>query len=292
MAGRKRSNLIAGERLLMKTYDKGDTLPEPYRQCLIKLMAYQADSEYIGALRVAENHRFAPRPEEAYRLSKKVMEGMGHSYYVWSLLRDLGIDVDTRFQELVSNPDNPDPAKVSVINAFRKPNWSSWFECWEDMVLFLNVVTPAAVEFLGQYRDSSFLPWARVNARIYKEEQGHLAFGLWAAKHCLTSGGEAARELMQCRIERFIAIGLGFFGRPSCGSNKSETFEMYHEYGLKPKRPEDLQADYLTQLERRLGGIGLILPAGVEADYDMRANHVAGAVCAAPKDFTAFMSKQ
>lgn len=274
----------------MKTYDKGDALPDQYRQCLIKLMAFQADSEYVGALRVAENQRFAPRPEEAYRLSKKVMEGMGHSYYVWSLLRDLNIDVEARFRELVSNPDMPDPAKVKVINAFHKANWSSWFECWEDMVLFLNVVTPASVEFLGQYRDCSYLPWARVNARIYKEEQGHLAFGLWAAKQCFKSGGEGPRELMQQRIARFVSIGLGFYGRPSSGENSSVTFDLYHEYGLKPKCPEVMQADYLTQLERRLRSIGLELPQGVEPDYDMCVKPAVSIVNASPKSLSAFIS--
>lgn len=253
----------------MKTYEKGDTLPDHYRQCLIKLMGYQADSEYVGALRVSENHRFAPRPEEAYRLSKKVMEGMGHSYYIWSLLKDLNVDVDARFQELVSNPDDPDPAKVLVINAFRKANWSSWFECWEDMVLFLNVVTPAAVEFLGQYRHCSYLPWARVNARIYKEERGHLAFGVWAAQHCLKSAGAAGLELMQQRVGKFLALGLGFFGRPSVGPDKSQTFDAYCDYGLKPKRSEALQADYLTQLELRLKSMGLVMPEGIEPDYQM-----------------------
>jgi len=67
-----------------KTYEKGDALPEDYRKALLHLMSFQADSEYAGAQRVAENHRFATRPEEAYRLSKKVFEEMGHAFYVWN----------------------------------------------------------------------------------------------------------------------------------------------------------------------------------------------------------------
>ena len=46
-----------------KTYDKGDVLPEDYKKALLNLMSFQADSEYAGAQRVAENHRFATRPE-------------------------------------------------------------------------------------------------------------------------------------------------------------------------------------------------------------------------------------
>jgi len=88
----------------MKTYDKGDKLPEDYKKALLNLLSFQADSEYAGGQRVAENARFAPRPEEAYRLSKKVMEEYGHAFYCWNIMRDLGVDVDVRLQELVRNP--------------------------------------------------------------------------------------------------------------------------------------------------------------------------------------------
>ncbi|MCV6587774.1 MAG: phenylacetate-CoA oxygenase subunit PaaI [Marinobacterium sp.] len=257
----------------MKTYDKGDKLPEHYKECLINLMTFQADSEYAGAQRVAENHRFAPRPEEAYRLSKKVMEEMGHGYYIWNLLRDLDVDVDKRLHHLASNPENPDPKVVNVINGFRKENWSAFFECWEDVALFSTVVTPAAVAFLGQYRECSYLPWARVNVRIHKEEHGHLAFGVWASKRCIEFGGDETREFMQARIEKFMKMGLGFYGRPSKGTGASEMFDIYHEYGLKVKTPEELQTEYLELLEDRLTDIGFTMPSGVEPDYDMRIGY-------------------
>ena len=258
-----------------KTYDKGDVLPEDYKKALLHLMSFQADSEYAGAQRVAENHRFAPRPEEAYRLSKKVMEEMGHGFYLWNIMRDLGVDVDARLHELASNPENPDPKKVNVINGFRKENWSHFFECWEDVALFSTVVTPAAVAFLGQYRDCSYLPWARVSVRIHKEEQGHMAFGVWASKRCIEFGGEETKEFMQSRIPKFMQMGLGFYGRPSTGDKKSAMFDLYHEYGLKVSKPEELQAEYMELLESRLGDIGFAVPKGVEADYDMRIGYEA-----------------
>jgi ring-1,2-phenylacetyl-CoA epoxidase subunit PaaA len=176
---------------LMKTYDKGDVLPDDYREALIGLMTFQADSEYAGGQRVAENMQYAPRPEEAYRISKKVMEEFGHAYYVWNLLAELGLDVDARLRELVSNPDNPDPAKVRVINGFRKQNWAPMFDHWHDVALFSTVVTPAAVAFLGQYRDCSYRPWAKVNVRIHKEKMG-----IWrsASGHRNAASSSAARR--------------------------------------------------------------------------------------------------
>ncbi|MCW5749684.1 MAG: phenylacetate-CoA oxygenase subunit PaaI [Alphaproteobacteria bacterium] len=256
-----------------RTYDKGDPLPDDYRKALINLLSFQADSEYAGGQRVAENIRFAPRPEEAYRLSKKVMEEFGHAYYCWNILADLGVDVDARLRELLTNKENPDPAKVNVINGFRRENWSHYFDSWQDVALFSTVVTPAAVAFLGQYRECSYLPWARVNVRIHKEEHGHLAFGVWAAKRCIEFGGEKMREDMQARVPKFMRMGLGFYGRPSTGRNASAMFDQYYEWGLKTKKPEELQAEYMELMSERLRDVGLEVPQGVEADYDMRIGY-------------------
>ena len=60
--------------LSMKTYEAGDKLPDEYKKALIDLLAFQADSEFAGGQRVEENMKYATRPEEAYRLAKKVME--------------------------------------------------------------------------------------------------------------------------------------------------------------------------------------------------------------------------
>jgi ring-1,2-phenylacetyl-CoA epoxidase subunit PaaA len=264
-----------------KTYDKGDPLPEDYRKALLNLMSFQADSEYAGGQRVAENMQYAPRPEEAYRLSKKVMEEFGHAYYVWSLMADLGVDVDARLRELVEHPDNPDPKKVNVINGFRRENWAPMFKDWADVGLFSTVVTPAAVAFLGQYRECSYLPWARVNVRIHKEEHGHLAFGVWASKRCIEFGGEAMRAEMQTRVPKFMRMGLGFYGRPSAGEKKSQMFDVYYEYGLKVRKPEELQAEYLELVEARLKEVGLEMPRGVEPDYDMRVGYAMDSPAAA-----------
>jgi ring-1,2-phenylacetyl-CoA epoxidase subunit PaaA len=263
---------------MMKYYDRGDPLPPDYKKALINLMTFQADSEYAGGQRVAENMRFAPRPEEAYRLSKKVMEEFGHAYYVWTLLAELGVDVDSRLQELVSHPDNPDPAKINIINGFRKENWAPMFDHWHDVGLFSTVVTPAAVAFLGQYRECSYRPWAQVNVRIHKEEYGHLAFGVWASKRAIEFGGEAARADMQRRVPKFLRMGMGFYGRPSQGDKKSEMFDIYYEYGIKVKRPEELQAEYIELVSSRLAEVGLEMPREIEPDYEMRVGYALDAL--------------
>lgn len=251
----------------MKTYDAGDVLPPDYRRALIDLLSFQADSEFAGGQRVSENMRFAPRPEEAYRLAKKVMEEMGHGWYCWQILESLGIDVNARVQHLVAHPDNPDPKLVRVINGFRKENWSRFFDDWTDVALFSTVVTPAAVAFLGQYKDSSYLPWRKVSERIWQEEKGHLAFGVWASKRVIEFDGEAGREKLQASLPKFMAMGLGFSGRPS---DDSKHFARYFEYGLKLKTSQQLQEEYMEIVSSRLKELGLEIPTNVVPDYEMQ----------------------
>lgn len=254
----------------MKTYDAGDALPPDYREALIELLSFQADSEFAGGQRVTENLRFAPRPEEAFRLAKKAMEEYGHGWYCWQVLEELGVDVNSRVQHLVQNPDNPDPAKVKVINGFRKQNWSTWFSDWADVALFSTVVTPAAVAFLGQYRESSYLPWRRVSERIWQEEKGHLAFGVWASRRVIEFDGEAGHQRLQDGIEKFMRIGLGFSGRPS---DDSQHFASYFEFGLKTKTSTVLQEEYRKIVSQRLKELGLEMPSNVQPDYDMRVGY-------------------
>ncbi len=254
----------------MKTYDKTDKIPEDYRKALIDLLSFQADSEFAGGQRVSENLRFATRPEEAYRLSKKVMEEIGHGWYCWQILEELGVNVNERVQELVRNPENPDPKIVRVINGFRKENWSTFFEDWADVAMFSTVVTPAAVAFLGQYRESSYLPWRRVSERIWQEEKGHLAFGVWAAKRVIEFDGEKGRARLQDAVPKFMQMGLGFSGRPD---DESEHFARYFEMGLKTKSSQQLQDEYREIVSKRLSELGLVMPEHIEPDYDMRVGY-------------------
>lgn len=254
----------------MKTYDVNDTLPDDYRAALIDLLSFQADSEFAGGQRVLENLRFAPRPEEAFRLSKKAMEEFGHGWYCWDVLAGLGIDVNARVQHLVQNPDNPDPKKVRIINGFRKENWSTFFDEWCDVAMFSTAVTPAAVVFLGQYRESSYLPWRRASERIWQEEKGHLAFGVWAAKRVIEFDGERGREKLQKSAAKFMRMGLGFAGRPA---DDSEHFERYFQFGLKVKTAQQVQDEYLEIVRSRFAEIGIAMPENIEPDYDMRVGY-------------------
>jgi ring-1,2-phenylacetyl-CoA epoxidase subunit PaaA len=52
-------------------------------------------------------------------------------------------------------------------------------------------------------------------------------------------------------------------------------FDIYYEYGIKVKKSEELQAEYMELLDSRLKEIGLVVPEGVEADYDMRMGYEA-----------------
>ena len=258
----------------MRLYDKGDAMPDDYKAALIHLLSFQADSEYAGAQRVGENLQFAPRPEEAYRLAKKTMEEYGHAFYLWTILEDLGVDIAPRIAELRDHPENPDPTKVNIINGFRREFWSGQFQCWEDVAMMSCVATPGAVIFLNQYTKCSYLPWAKVSERIGREEVGHMGFGVWAVKRIIEFGGEPARERLQRRVQKFVSMGMGMYGRPSrAGGVQSQNFSKYYDLGLKPLRPEECQSIYLDLVRERLKDVGLDFVDGVAPDYDQRIGY-------------------
>lgn len=254
----------------MKVYDEGQELPPEYKAALIDLLSFQADSEFAGGQRVSENMRLAPRPEEAFRLAKKAMEEFGHAWYCWGVLESLGLDVNIRVRHLIENPRDPDPAVVKIINGFRYENWTPLFEDWADVAMFSTIVTPAAVAFLGQYRESSYFPWRRVSERIWQEENGHLGFGIWAARRIIQYDGEQGFQKLQAAVPKFIRMGLGFSGRPPEGSY---SFSLYQELGLKLKSAETLKHEYMELVAVRLEDLGLQVPSAVEPDYDMRAGY-------------------
>jgi len=259
----------------MRYYDKGEDMPADYKSALIHLLSFQADSEYAGAQRVGENLQFAPRPEEAYRLAKKTMEEYGHAFYLWTVLEELGVDIGPRIAELRDNPENPDPKKVNIINGFRREYWKDQFQCWDDVAMMSCVATPGAVIFLNQYTKCSYKPWAKVSERIGREEVGHMGFGVWAVKRIIEFGGEEARERLQRRVPKFMAMGMGMYGRPSApNAGGSKNFGKYFEMGLKPLRPEECQALYLDLVRERLADVGLEFVEGVMPDYDQRIGYV------------------
>lgn len=247
-------------------FEGPENLPEDYKKCLLELLTFQADSEFMGGLRVQENLRFAPRPTEALRLAKKVKEEFGHGVYLWNILEDLGVNVNDRLQAIVQNPHDDAPGGTKIINAFKYKNWSKVFDCWEDVAVFSLVVTPGAVAFLGQYKDSSYGPWAEISERIFTEELGHLNFGEWACKRVIEFDPTSGREKLNASIKKFLPIGLGFYGRDS---STSEHFKNYHAFGLKPKKPEALKKEYLELVRERVDRLELELPTDVDANYDM-----------------------
>ena len=64
-------------------------------------------------------------------------------------------------------------------------------------------------------------PWARASERIAREEVGHMGFGLWAVKRAIEFGGSQAWERLQRRVPKFLAMGMGMYGRPSWQGKRS-----------------------------------------------------------------------
>lgn len=97
-----------------------------------------------------------------------------------------------------------------------------------------------------------------------------MGFGTWAVRRIIEFGGKPAREKLQRRVPKFLAMGMGMYGRPSAGEGKSENFDRYRDVGLKILRPEECQEQYLELVKQRIEDVGLEYVEDVEPDYDQR----------------------
>ncbi len=84
--------------------------------------------------------------------------------------------------------------------------------------------------------------------------------------------GDKGHEKLQAAVPKFMAMGLGFSGRPS---DDSEHFAQYFDFGLKVRTSQQLQDEYLELLSDRLKQLGLQIPQFVEPNYDMRFGYAA-----------------
>ena len=88
------AKIAAGE-----TIESVEEMTAEYKENLIHLMLMQADSELAGGYGYIPFITKAPTIEEKHVVAGMVEEEVGHGYIMYSLLRDLGIDVDERVRQ-------------------------------------------------------------------------------------------------------------------------------------------------------------------------------------------------
>src|SRR5262245_62658890 len=124
------------------------------------------------------------------------------------------------------------------------------------------MIDRAATFQLGEYTKGSYLPLAKANQVILKEEEGHKNFG----ESCLAEmcRDEALRAEIQRRFSKWFVASMRIFGRAGTPGN-----QYCLRVGLKTRDSGDVAAAYIDSIRPVMKSCGLTLPKRDELSLDL-----------------------
>lgn len=232
-----------------------DMSPE-YLEDLVHLMTMQADSELAGAFGYVPWIARAPGVEEKLIVANIVRDETRHAKAIYGLLRDLGVDVDSRVQQHdydyriaqgeLGTARAGDDARVNI---FYYP-----IEAWADFVTFNFLMDRGAGHQLEDGLECSYTPWANELHRIFKEELTHIRHGdMWVER---LAKDPATKDEIQGAIDRWFPRTMNIFGRPGTKRN-----DRYRRFGLKKRDNDEVRRAFHAEVKANCDAWGLTLPA-------------------------------
>jgi len=236
-----------------------DPMTSEYRENLLNLMLMQADSELVGAYGYIPWITKAPTIEEKLIVANICRDEVLHGKRMYALLKELGVDVDSRirehdeqFQFRINDPE-------ANIGAERKANdkrvniFYYSIDTWTDFVMFNFCMDRGSAHQLEDVKQGSYAPWARAIQLIFKEEVTHIAHGdMWVKK---LAADPATREDCQETFSKWYLRTMNIFGRPGSSRNM-----LYRKLGLKLRDNDAVRAAFDAEIRGLASEYGLSVP--------------------------------
>ncbi len=229
-----------------------DEIPDAaYRKMVLTLMDKQASREVATAEVFGQCVLFAPTIEDKIRITRFQHEELKHFQLLARLMRELGVDMEAyvRDRQRAGARFTGDEADVQIRD-------------WIDATLFNFMIDRAATFQLTEYTKGSYLPLARANDAILKEEEGHKSFG----EACLEEmcRDPETRAEIQRRFKKWFVASMRIFGRPETPGNK-----YCLEVGLKTRDSGDVAAAYVDSIRPVMARCGLRFPDRSELPLEL-----------------------
>lgn len=225
------------DSVVPRKFDLGDELPGEFKDLLLHLL--EAHNENWGAdwykdhLKYLFNQAmdFGPDPETRFRMTQFLADEASHGWMFYTVTQDMGIDTKNW------------GVKVNIFNDI--------LESWPDYVMFNTLGDLAGAFQATQFTGSSYLPLARVGAKVERDEWGHARMGeLHLQNLCATPEG---KKQAQEYLNKWWPLSLDMFGRSDSTRN-----ERYRFWGLKQETNGALREKF------RIVATDLLLKAGLE----------------------------
>lgn len=224
---------------------------EAYRKMVLTLMDKQAGREVATAEVFGQCVLYAPTVEDKIRITRFQGEELKHFQLIGRLMRELGVDLDAyvRNRQRAGARFTGDEADMQIQD-------------WLDATLFNFMIDRAATFQLTEYTRGSYLPLAKANQVILREEEGHKDFG----EACLVKMCEdpPTRAEIQRRFGKWFVASLRIFGRPGTPGNR-----YCLSVGLKTRDSGDVAAAYLDSIRPVMASCRLRFPAREELPLEL-----------------------
>jgi ring-1,2-phenylacetyl-CoA epoxidase subunit PaaA len=229
-----------------------DEIPDDaYRKMVLTLMDKQASREVATAEVFGQCVLYAPTVEDKIRITRFQHEELKHFQLLAKLMGELGVDMDVyvRDRQRAGARFTGDETDIQIRD-------------WQDATLFNFMIDRAATFQLTEYTKGSYLPLAKANDVILKEEEGHKNFG----EACLEEMCQdpATRAEIQRRFKKWFVASMRIFGRPGTPGN-----QYCLRVGLKTRDSGDIAAAYLDSIRPVMARCGLRFPDRSELPLEL-----------------------
>jgi 1,2-phenylacetyl-CoA epoxidase catalytic subunit len=220
-----------------------DEIPDAdYKKMVLTLMDKQASREVATAEVFGQCVLFAPTIEDKIRITRYQHEELKHFQLLARIMSELGVDMDAYIQD-----------RQRAGSRFTGDEADMQIQDWMDATLFNFMIDRAATFQLTEYIRGSYVPLAKANELIVKEEEGHKDFG----EECLEQMCQdpATRAEIQRRFKKWFVASLRIFGRAGTRGN-----QYCLKVGLKTRDSGDVAAGYIDSIRPVMARCGLRFP--------------------------------
>jgi len=222
-------------------FDEGDGLPEEYRGLLLKMLRHEGEragnKSFLGFMATCLDLAEAIFPDATSRLIKAeyLAEELKHAIMFHRLA--VGLERDFALKDV-----------PYAHYAFHLPR-----ETWADDAYFHFFVDLNGAFHARDWRESSYVPLAKMSATVERDELGHSEMGYYFLQRiCETPRGKAVAQHL---LGKWYPAALDMFGR-----SDSPNVPKFIGWGLKSVGNAEIREAYKTYVDAKLAALGLDLP--------------------------------
>jgi ring-1,2-phenylacetyl-CoA epoxidase subunit PaaA len=222
-------------------FDEGDPLPDEYRALLLKMLRHEGEragnKSFLGFMATCLDLAEAIFPDATTRLVKAeyLAEELKHAIMFHRLA--VGLERDFALKDV-----------PYAHYAFHLPR-----ETWADDAFFHFFVDLNGAFHARDWRESSYVPLAKMSATVERDELGHSEMGYYFLQRiCEDARGKA---LAQHLLGKWYPAALDMFGR-----SDSANAPKFIGWGLKSVGNAEIREAYKKYVDAKLVALGLDVP--------------------------------